>query len=195
MKPTAATSTHCHEIDPPILFNAWKHHAGSLRRRIAAVAGPDDLAVLAQRLIVLGGDLMDLYHGALAPEEIASRVVAQLGRDGRLELEPVRAWLEAAGAYAVVTLPDDESRWVLRLSPPPRYAHLHPGRYSPQTIRVRAPVLKTAILVLAYVRVHGGDPLDRATLNAARREFLALPPLGHDAAGHQGIASVLQLLR
>jgi hypothetical protein len=144
---------------------------------------------------VVGTELMDLYHGGLAPDTIAAGVLEQLTREGRVEEEPFRAWVEAGGGYNVVLLPQDESRWVLRLGPAPRYAHLHPGRYSPHTVRVRATVLKTAVLVLAYVRVHGGEPHERGVLNAARRDYLGLPPLGRDVTADEGIGAVLALLR
>jgi hypothetical protein len=166
-----------------------------LRQRIAAVASADDLRALAERLVVLGTELMDLYHGTLDTGAIAAGVQAQLIQEGRLELDPFRAWVEASGGYALLPLAQDGSRWVLRLGTPPRYAHLHPARYSPHTRRVRASVLKTAVAVLAYVRVHGGDPLNRDILNAARRDYLNLPPLGHDLSVSEGIGSVLTLLR
>jgi len=182
------------DIPAPLCFNPWKHHAGWLRQRLRDVAGADDLPALARQLIVLGTDLMDLYHGPLATVEIASGVLARLAEEGHLEADAFRAWVEAASGYGLVTLPADGSRWVLRQAPPPRYAHLHPGRNSPHTVRVRAPVLKTAVMALAHVRVFGGDPLDRATLNAVRREYLGLPPLGKGPSADHGLGAVIALL-
>src|SRR5439155_910547 len=77
-----------------------------------------------------------------------------------------RAWVEGQGGYGILTFPEDESRWVLRLGDEgDRYVHVHPGRWTPATLRVRANVLKTAVMVLAYVGAHGGDPLDRALVH------------------------------
>jgi hypothetical protein len=181
-------------VPSPLLFNCWKHHAGALRQRIAAVTTAADLPPLAEQLLVIGTDLMDLYHGTLSPTEIAASIVRNLETDGHLEPERFAAWLEAHGGFAVVPVAADSSRWVLRQAPPPRYAHLHPARYSPLTCRVRAPVLKTAIMALAYARVHGGTPGALDVLNAARQTYLGLPPLGRDSAGHRGIDTVLSLL-
>ena len=50
-----------------------------------------------------------------------------------------------------------------------RYVHVHPARYSPESRRVRANVLKTAVMALAVVKVHGGDPTDRALLRDLQR--------------------------
>jgi hypothetical protein len=76
-----------------------------------------------------------------------------------------------------------------------RYVHVHPGRWSPATLRVRANVLKTAVMVLAYVGVRGGDPLDRALVNRVRGEYLGLAPVGKDPAGEQGIGRFIDVLR
>jgi hypothetical protein len=181
------------EVPRPILFNTYKHHAGALRVRIASVAaaGPGALAELAGRIAVFGTQLMDMYTGPLSPHEICAHVLDGLRAAGRLELDAYRAWLSGQDQYAVVTLPD-ESRWVLRLGDSQeRYIHLHPGRWSPGTLRVRANVLKTAVLVLAHVRIFGGDPMDRTLINAVRRERLGLSPLGQDPDSEAGLGGVI----
>jgi hypothetical protein len=186
------------KISFPVLLNTWKHHAGALRQAIAEAvrAGEPGLQTLAGQLIVIGTELMDLYVGPLSPVAIADRVLQTLRADNRLSLDAYRAWLQQNGGYAVLTFPEDHSRWVLRLGDEAdRYVHVHPARWAPETLRVRANVLKTAVLVLAYIGIHGGDPLDLTVLNEVRRQFLGLSPLGKVAAGDQGIAAVLDVLR
>jgi hypothetical protein len=186
------------EVLPPVLFNTFKHHAGALRARVRAVAAGGDEAVrqAAARVAVLGIKLMDVYTGTLSPREISSRVIRRLEDDGRLDPNAYRDWLLASEEYAVVVLPEDESRWVLRLGDESeRYVHLHPGRWSPATARVRANVLKTAFLVLAHANVHGEDPMDRAVINRVRATHLGLSPLGEDPEGELGLGSVITLLR
>ena len=186
------------DIRTPILLNTWKHHAGALRQAIAEAvrAGEPGLQSLASQLVVIGTELMDLYLGPLTPAAIADRVLDALQADNRLSLDAYRAWLKESGGYAVLTFPEDGSRWVLRLGDEAdRYVHVHPARWAPQTLRVRANVLKTAILVLAYIGVRGGNPLGLTVLNEVRRQFLGLSPLGKVAAGDQGIAAVLDVLR
>jgi hypothetical protein len=185
------------EVLPPVLFNTFKHHAGALRARIAAVAeaGPAALAELGTRLAVLGTKLMDVYTGPLTPRDISQRIREILHGAGRLELDPFRTWVTAQGDYAVVPL-EDGSRWVLRLGDEAsRYVHLHPGRWSPATIRVRANVLKTAFLVVTHVRIFGGDPLDVEVINEVRREHLGLSPLGQEPEGELGLGAVIEVLR
>jgi hypothetical protein len=186
------------EAPPPVLFNAHKHHAGFLGERIrqAVAAGPGGLAPLAAELVVVGAKLMDLYHGPFSPREIGQKVLADLKRAGRDTPDTFRAWVEAEGGYRVIEFPEDTSKWVLRHAEEGgRFVHVHPARWAPFTVRVRANVLTTALLALAYVGVHGGDPLDRKVVNAVRRDYLELAPVGRDPSGEEGIGSVIGLLR
>jgi hypothetical protein len=185
------------EAPPPVLLNTWKHHAAALRLRVreTVAAGTDALDALAGDLVVTGSELMDLYLGALTPRAVAEGVLARLRSDNHLSVDAFRAWVQAAGGYRMLTLPDDGSQWVLRLGDEARYVHVHPARWAPLTCRVKANVLKTAVMVLAYTGVHGGDPLDVALVNRVRAEYLELTPLGRDLAGDQGIGQTINLLR
>jgi hypothetical protein len=185
-------------VSPPVLFNAHKHHAGFLRDRVrrAVAAGPDALPALAGELVVVGSKLMDLYHGPFAPGEIADKVMGDLAKAKRGTPSQFRAWVEAGGGYRLIEFPEDTSQWVLRAGDEDdRFVHLHPARYSPFTIRVRANVLTTAVMALAYTGLHGGDPLSRPVVNAVRRDYLGLAPVGRDPSGDEGIGSVIELLR
>ena len=185
------------EIPPPVLFNTWKHHAGALRSRIeeAAARGEEGLRELADRLVVMGTELMDLYIGAFTPEQIATQIVVLLEAAGRLEPAAYRAWVQESGGYAVVTLEEDRSRWVLRQGEEgERYVHLHPARWAPQTRRVRANVLKTAVMVLAYAAVHGRNALDVRLVNTVRAQYLGLSKV-RALADDQGLSAVIEVLR
>lgn len=185
------------DVPAPVLLNAWKHHAAALRWRIdEAAAGPAGLQTLADAVVVIGAELMDLYTGRLSPAEIAAKVIAALEADNRLSRDAYRAWLEAGGGYRVIEFAEDASRWVLRLGDEAgRYVHVHPARWAPYTRRVRANVLKTAVLALAYARLHSGDPSERALVNRVRKEYLGLAPLGNGLAGDQGIGAVIDMLQ
>jgi hypothetical protein len=183
------------DVPSPVLLNLWKHHAGAIRERIAAVArsGPAALAALAGELSIIGADLMDLYHGPLTPRRIAEGILSQLRAAGRLPPDAYRSWLDENRGYRVVTL-DDGAHWVLRHGEDAdRYVHVHPGRWSPGTLRVRANVLKTAVMVRACVAVEGGDPLDRELINRTRQQFLGLPPI-RALAESGGLREVIELL-
>lgn len=185
------------EVLPPVLFNTFKHHAGALRARIAkwAARGEEALSEANNRLALLGTRLMDLYAGTMTPREVSAWALDELRKAGRDGLPAYRDWLAGSDQYATITHPEGTA-WVLRLGDEEaRYVHLHPGRHSPNTTRVRATVLKTAFVAHLWARVRGGDPMDRRLLNAVRGELLGLAPLGRAPQGDEGLGAVIELLR
>jgi hypothetical protein len=142
----------------------------------------------------MGTELMDLYTGPLPPGAIAAKVLALLEADGKLPAAVYRPWVEENGGYRTLAFADDGTVWVLRASDEERYIHLHPGRWTPQTRRVRANVLKTAVLVLAHTAVHGGDVRDVKLVNHLRGAHLGLSPM-REVLGDQGLGIVLDLLQ
>jgi hypothetical protein len=188
--PTADTAPH------PVLFNAWKHHAGWVRERIAEAAaqGDEGLKQLADQVVVTGTKLMDVYTGDLPPWAVGERVVHQLTTAGRHDEAEFRHWVESHAGYVVVDLPDDGSRWVLRAGEPGgRYVHLHTARYSPHSLRISGLTLKTVIVANALALTRGQLEADLATVNEARKRFLQLPPVAKLTADG-GIGEVLRLL-
>jgi hypothetical protein len=184
------------EAPPPVLLNAWKHHAAHLRLRIREAVAGRSLTDLAARLVVVGTELMDLYTGRFTPAEIGAQVLEQLRSEGRLEPAAFGEWVAEAGGYRVLTFAEEGSRWVLRhAAGDERYIHVHPARWAPQTRRVRANVLKTAVLALAHAGVHGGDPADLRRVNEVRRLHLGLAPMGRALSGDEGVGVLIELLK
>jgi hypothetical protein len=185
------------EVIHPVLFNTFKHHIGALRARIGDIVdrGNGALVEMGTRLAVLGTRLMDLYTGALSPRELSTWVIAELTRIERISLDRYRDWMWQAESYTLFTHPVDNSRWVLRMGDERgRYVHLHPGRWSPCSVRVRANVLKTAFLVLCYTGIHGGNPRDRDVINEVRRLFLGLSPINDTPEDDVGLGAMIERL-
>ena len=137
---------------------------------------------------------MDLYTGVMTPAEIAQGLINQLRVTGRQEPAAFHQWVEENQGYRVLTL-EDQSRWVLRHGEEPdRSIHVHPGRWSPQTRRIRANVLKTAVMVLVHAGVHGENPLDVDLINRVRQQHLGLSPMAR-LADSGGLGAVIDLLR
>jgi hypothetical protein len=148
-----------------ILFNALKHHRGFIHEQIA-LATP---ATLPELLKKLGNSQMDIYYGALGMKELMAEVVTHVPVENEAEY---LAWL---GDYREVTL-SDGSRWILLAgNVPGQYIHLHPGRYSPHSMRVKATILKTAIACM--VCFPGVERPVLAQVNEMRRRLLALSPV------------------
>src|SRR5262249_24045751 len=112
---------------------------------------------------------------------------------GRLEFEPLSAWLQGQGEYGMIELPDG-SKWTIRLGPPEgRDLHLHPGRWVPNTMRVQANTLKSAVVAHAHAPLTGGDPSDLAIVNEARRKYLGLLSV-RELTGDGGLGAVIAAL-
>jgi hypothetical protein len=198
MTPTAeGPSASPWEALEPVLLNTWKHHAGVLRHHIAEAVrqGEPALEPLRDQLVVIGTELMDLYTGSLTPADIGAKVLDALRAADKRAPDAYRAWVEEAGGYRVLTFSEDTSRWVLRRGDEDgRYVHVHPARWAPHTRRVRANVLKTAVLVLAHAGIHGGEPMNVKLVNAVRRRYLDLAPV-KGLASDEGLGAVIDVLR
>jgi hypothetical protein len=155
-----------------ILFNALKHHRGYIRRQLQLAT----VVTLPDMLKVLGNSQMDVYYGELDLPALFVEVIKQVDTDEISYLN----WLKSHGGYVEITL-SDTSRWVLlHGTEPGKYIHLHPARYSPHSLRVKATVFKTAIAVI----VNGGSP-DLETLNHIRVSMLQLSPVKNlEQCGH-----------
>jgi hypothetical protein len=183
------------EPPDPVLLNTWKHHAGAIRSRIALAVGANErgLEELSQTMAVIGADLMDLYVGVLSPSEIANQLIATLQASNHIAVHAYTSWLNANSGYREISV-SDGSRWILRLADCGiRYVHVHPARRASQTLRVRANVVKTAILTLGLSVIRCTEATDVAVINQARQEFLNLPPIAGAKEG-RSIRGIIGLL-
>ncbi|MGL6075048.1 MAG: hypothetical protein ACRC8S_12890 [Fimbriiglobus sp.] len=193
------TTTHhptAHTVPHPVLFNTWKHHAGWVREQIAdaAARGEAGLVQLSEAVVVCGTTLMDFYFGQLTPWQLGEQTLAYLRDTGKSDFPTFQDWLQAQDGYAPFDIAEDGSKWILRSGvQSDRYVHLHPGRYSPHTIRVPGITLKTAIMALAFAKLTGADAMAVGTVNEARKRYLDLPPMAAVKPG-QGLGEVLTLL-
>ncbi len=121
---------------------------------------------------------MDLYLGKLTPSVITRFIKKFLKEKKVFKYESYEQWLISEGKeFRLIILPD-KSTWTLRMGDQEEnYIHIHPGRYSLHTIRVRALTLKTAICVMAYINIHKNSPPDLELINNVRKEFLNAAPV------------------
>ena len=129
-------------------------------------------------MLRIGGSQMDLYFGNYSVEEISKQLLLHLKKSKIYSLQDYQNWLGKAGKdYRLVEL-KDKSIWTLRLSESSeKYVHIHPGRYSPHTVRVKATTLKTVIMILAHCNIKGITAIDIETVNDLRKKYLSEPPL------------------
>ena len=162
----------------PFKLNCWKHHAGFIANQIKKIKSKEELRNIPSLLLKIGESQMDLYLGKLTPSEIKEFTKNFLKENEVFNYEPYEQWLFSEGKeYRLITLPD-KSTWTLRMgSQKENYIHIHPGRYSLHTIRVRALTLKTAICVMAYLNIHENFFPDLKLINDVRKEFLNAAPV------------------
>jgi hypothetical protein len=164
------------DLPRPVLFHALKHHVLYIREFIRLQHMADE-ASLKAALRTIGRSQLDLYLGALSPLQIATETIDYLQEQGALEYDAYRGFISGAGAdYRVFTL-SDGSDWVLRWGEVAgRHVHLHPARYSRETMRVKANTLKTAIAVNVEIR-RDRQQLNLQLINQVRTQWLELAPV------------------
>lgn len=182
-------------IPKPINFNCWKHHVGFIRKQIESVRKTIELERLKRYLLKIGESQMDLYFGKYSPEKISDQILNTLHQNKIFESEQYKNWLSKEEKdYRQIEL-KDKSVWILRLGDDiSRYIHIHPGRYSSHTIRVKAVTLKTAIFLLCFEKFGENKSFETETVNQIRRKFLNEPPLKLFASAYR-LKGLIDLLR
>jgi hypothetical protein len=165
-------------VTPPIKFNCWKHHAGFIKEQINLIKDKKDIDNLPDILLKIGESQMDLYISILSPNQISENIIEQLKGMNVLSSSEYKEWLfNDKKDYQLLKLPD-KSVWVLRWGVDRnRYIHIHPGRHSTNTIRVKFLTLKTAICILSLNKIFGGTADNLSLINSLREKFLKAPPL------------------
>ena len=117
----------------------------------------------------------------------------QLKEQELLSLKRYTIWVEENGGYCMIEL-GDSSQWVLRLGhKPDQWVHLHPARYSPHTIRIKAHTLKTALALAILYPWHNVEILSQLTRINIVRSHLQLSPLAPRQL-QESVPEILKLL-
>jgi hypothetical protein len=163
----------------PVTFNCWKHHAGFIKSQtILLQKSKMSEDALRKLLLIVGESQMDLYLGKLNPNQIANQIINNTKGYGVKSYSAYGNWLTEEGKGYKQMRISDKSIWTLRLgNEKKRYIHIHPGRYSPLTIRVKAVTLKTTIAVRVLVEEIDSELPNLKSINEVRTSFLKLPPL------------------
>jgi hypothetical protein len=172
--------------DFPITFNPYKHHLGFLRRQIE-VWKKNDWKKAEQEIKLIGNNLIDIYFGRLTIDEILDEIHFYALKNDLASPEKLAHWLDPL-EYRKTEL-SDKSFWVIKQGEDAsRFLHIHPGKYSPFTIRVKATNLKTVIAV----KILTGDDFlpDLNVVNKIRTERLKMSPIKGLVEG-KGIARLL----
>jgi hypothetical protein len=182
-------------VPPPIGLNCWKHHAGFIKKQIESIRKINELEKLKAHMLKIGGSQMDLYIGKYSPQKISDQILNILHQKKLFSSEEYKNWLTKEGKnYQLVKL-KDKSIWTIRQGDDvSRYVHIHPGRYSPHTVRVKAATLKTAIFLLCFEQLGETKSFESETANQIRINYLNEPPLKSFSSA-SGLRRLIVLLR
>lgn len=144
-----------------------------------------------QHLVRIGTSKLDLYTGDLTYTLVESEIIVQLTERNSLRRDDYLRWIQENNGHRSLTL-SDTSKWVLREGNHEHaFVHIHPGRYSAHTIRVKASSLKTAIMTKLFLKDRPEEPIDQKMINHIRRT-IGLAPVKH-AEACRSILRVLAL--
>jgi hypothetical protein len=115
--------------------------------------------------------------GKLSAETIKNECLKILQSEDLYEYEKYLSWIKI-NEYQKIKL-SDRSEWILKkgnkLS---KYIHIHPAKYSAETIRVRSTTLKTVIaLQVSGKKTHKNMKQNLENVNKIRNEYLSLSPI------------------
>ena len=182
------------KVPIPLKLNCWKHHALFIKKEISKFRSEAQFKRLQSSLVKIGESQMDLYYGKLSPVEIAKQTIQYLTINSLNNKNKYSDWLCRVGnEYQTIAL-DDGSVWTLRSGDEEkRFVHIHPGRYSHHTVRVKALTLKTVICVLAYLRTQSLPPVEIGLINEVRNKYLDAPPI-KSFSKESGLGKLITLL-
>ena len=164
------------DIPKPITFNPTKHHLHFLERKIKEWQAKD-WSVTEMELRTIGTNLLDLYLGILSVKNICDETLFYFYSTGIKESKSFYEWLYPAD-YRKIKL-SDNSEWVIKKGDDLlRYIHIHPGKRSNFTARIRATTLKTVIaLKVHFPEKQSGQLPSLEEVNEIRTTFLQLSPV------------------
>jgi len=143
----------------------------------------------------IGESQMDVYFGGFSPSEISEQIFSYLHQNKIFEYEQYKNWLSKDGKDYQLAELKDNSVWALRLGDDvSRYVHIHPGRYSLNTVRVKATTLKTAIFLLCFEQLGEIKSFEIETVNQIRKKYLDEPPI-KSISSASGLSRLVDLLR
>ena len=182
------------EVPKPVKLNCWKHHLVFIKEQLSPGHKNVSSDELRKILLQIGESQMDLYLGRLTPKQISSYIIKKLELDGVFKFHNYLNWVSNNGEnYREITLPD-KSIWILRKgNEKERYIHIHPGRYSPLTLRIKSLAIKSAIVLIAKFGIERSKKPFLNDVNSIRKEVLNQPPL-KSLSPHSGLGKIILLL-
>ncbi len=166
-------------VAKPVLFNLFKHHLNYIRYQIGQINDQSGFDSITDKTKIIGDSQMDLYYGEMPPGDIVKNILRKIEQKNYSNYKNYLQWINSDGLYYRVIQLIDDSFWVCRvgIEDHERYVHIHPARNSALTLRVKANALKTAILLLAYIKINTERELSEELISYIRERHLNLSPV------------------
>lgn len=178
--------------ETPFVFNSLKHHLESVKYFLKAEINNYNEIEFTKTLLTLGESQMDFYYGKLSTSEIFKEINTILSINNIWDYVAYNKWLKDNNEFIPVTL-SDSSLWILRSGMDQNnFIHIHPGRYSPLTLRVKANKLKTAIATKVISSINNLS-INLSTINFTREKIIKLPPI-KSLSDANGVKRIIQIL-
>ncbi|GAB4335341.1 MAG: hypothetical protein OHK0038_12920 [Flammeovirgaceae bacterium] len=169
-----------------ILFNPFKHHLKTIKKEIFQFEEEE----FKKMLLKIGNSQMDLYIGNLEIDEIKQEIILKLKKHNLTTKFLFINYLKLNQNYFSVKI-SDNSVWVMREGrDESRFVHIHPARYSPETLRVKANTLKTALVASRLLTI---EERNLQNINTLRKKILGLSPI-KDIEESQMISKMIQII-
>ncbi|NDV95525.1 hypothetical protein D0T84_11475 [Dysgonomonas sp. 521] len=139
-----------------------------------------------------GASQLDYYTGELISQQIKDEIYKILKEQNLLDKNMYKLWLSLNNDYRELQL-SDGSVWTLRMIEKEEFIHIHPSRYSPHTMRVKANTLKTVLCTLLLEET-SPFTFNTGVINHYRKEYLGLSVLKTDG-NHSELENIFQLFR
>ena len=182
-------------IPKPILFNCWKHHLGFIKVELNTIKAKDekDIKDFVKKLNIMGNSLSDLYTGLMSVQQIINYIIKNINELNVNDENSYKVWLHNENRdYKIIKVSDD-STWTLRHgNEKKRYIHIHPARYSVHSIRVKSISLKTASLLILWIKNFGGATEDIKLINQLRFNYLEASPV-KTVFPNSGLGKIIEL--
>jgi len=164
------------KIPVPVTFNPHKHHFRFLLKKID-LWRKTDWSFVEKELLLIGSNLIDLYLGGLAVEQVCKECIDYFWKKEISDSAEFKKWL-APKEFRKIEL-SDKSLWVIKKGvDKERFIHIHPAKNSPLSIRVKGTTLKTVLALLINGEKPTGDlQSNLKKVNQIRTGYLKLSPI------------------
>lgn len=178
------------DINQVVLYHSFKHHlqvgVGWIKQNKYQWT-PN----LKSTLSSIGNSQLDFYIGDISALEVEEQVKKLLSTENLINKDRYKTWLEMNGNYREIEL-SDGSMWTLRFLDKNQYVHLHPSRYSKQTLRIKANTLKSVMCTMLFETSY--DKINLSLINHIRINKLEISPIDI-SKNHSELIKVYKLFR